>query len=75
MSEASPDAPRLQQADIQEALKDPMRTNFGGSENPAGANRAEIYTPVDIVKPVDLDQFKESMIAKLMKTVLDFLPF
>jgi hypothetical protein len=73
MSEAAPEAPVVQRADIQEALQDPLRTNFGGLENPAGANRPEIAAPVDIVKPIDLDKFKESSKIQLLKVVFPFL--
>ena len=75
MRESAPDAPSVQQVDIQEALKDPLRTNFGGSENPAGTNRADIAALVDIVEPVDVEKFKDSMITQMIKTVLDVLPF
>jgi len=68
MEESAAEPPVLQDSDVESAKKDLLRTDFGGLSNTDGSNRPEISGP-DFVKPVDLDEFKNSSIKQMLKTV------
>jgi hypothetical protein len=75
MQENAPPVPSLVDADINAARKDKYRTNFGGWNTGVGENRPELATQSQIVKPVDVNAFKEAQISKLLKIVVDAIGF
>lgn len=75
MQANAPTVPGIVDADISAAKKDKLRTNFGGWDSSTGENRPELASQAQIIKPVDLNAFKEAQISKLLKIVVDAIGF
>ena len=58
--------------EMDEALNDPNRIDFGGYENQKGENRQEIASE-KVVDPVDLDEFKKASIIALFLLLLPLI--
>lgn len=66
-------APVLQDSDIVAAQADPLRTNFGGLNNPAGSNRPEISSPANLIKPIDLKSFQSAAVQGIFKMMVPLI--
>jgi len=59
--------PAITPQDIQNAKNNPTKTDFGGIGNKPGDNRAEVASPANAMKPVDLNKFQKKAILKAFK--------
>jgi len=62
-----PDLPVVTGEDIRAAKADPYRTDFGGLGNTGGQNRAEISSPANMVKPINISSFQTTVVKKLFE--------
>ena len=68
MEDAAEEPPVIKEEDMRASRKDLLRTDFGGLSNADGSNRPEISGP-EFVKPINIDEFKNSSIKQMLKTV------
>lgn len=69
----SPTPPLITTTDIKDAAQDPYRTEFGGSDNQQGENRPEISSPMENIKPLDLDAFQKAGILAIFALMLPLI--
>jgi hypothetical protein len=65
-------APGINPVDVIAAKNNPLQTDFGGKNKPAGSNRTEIAAPSG-VKPVDLEAFQSTAVIALFALLLPLI--
>jgi len=69
----APTPPKITDKDIRAAKADPLRKDFGGLGKQPGQNRAEVNSPMQVVEPVDLEDFQDNAVISLFALLLPMI--
>lgn len=75
-SHAENNVPTLSQEDLDKALSDKLKTDFGGLGKPSGLNRPELDSASQIIKPINIPEFQKEAVEgtfNLMKPLITSL--
>jgi len=69
----SPNLLNVSNADIELAKQNPLKTDFGGSNNTNGENRSDLSSPFSTVQPVDISKYQKVAVLALFAMLLPMI--